>query len=241
MNPRRDQGSGNLIDTPVGKAVKKTIAENALALSQAPGAERRAGVGRSVVADGLGKIWNAPNTVMGLGDGLAGHLAGEFNRLRPGDQPDPRVQLAHNAVEFIDKPLGGVSAITLGNTTTYRDDPYDPRDKRWYPNGEDPRTVENGHSCMEHTEKHTVQGQQLGPAYLPSNLLGGLNALIGGQDCHGPRNWNETGPQGRPSQPWPRRKPYWRGPRPLPALPSLRRRGMALRSVPSHGVVAEPL
>ena len=207
-----DGALGGLIDTPLGRAVQKVIADNALVLSRAPAAAGKSGFG-SALADGVGKVWNAPNTGLGLAYGLAGHLAGQLNRLRPGDQPDPRIQLGHNAVEFVDNPLGGVGAITLGNSTTYSGDPYDPKDKAWYHDGRDPRIAEHGHSYMDHEEQHTIQGQQLGPFYLPSNLAGGIMGLLfdrdetGGRDWHGPHNWNETGPQGRVSRPWPKRKP----------------------------------
>jgi hypothetical protein len=180
------------------------------ALEKAPKLSDRPGGGRpfGTVGDVAGKLWNLPNTLVGLGYGLGGYAAGQLNRLRPGDQPDPRIQLGHNAVEFINNPFGGAGAITLGNTTTYSGDPYDPNDKGWYPNGEDPRTVENGHSPQEHEEQHTYQGQQLGPIYLPSNVAGLLLSILRGEKVdgqvtgHGPSNWNERGPQANPPTPW---------------------------------------
>ncbi|MFN3584318.1 hypothetical protein [Phenylobacterium sp.] len=146
-----------------------------------------------MAANYVGKGWNAPNTLFGLAYGGAGHVAGELNRLRSGDQPNPRIRLGHNAVEFINNPGGGVSAVTLGNATVHHDDPYAKRDPAY----------------MAHEEAHTRQGELLGPFYLPSNILGGLSALAldrdsrGRPDWHGPHNWNERGPQGTPPRPWP--------------------------------------
>ena len=77
-----------------------------------------------MLGDLAGKVWNLPNTAIGLGYGLTGYAAGQLNRLRPGDQPnDPRIQFGNNAVEFVNNPLGGGRAVTLGNSITYRDDP----------------------------------------------------------------------------------------------------------------------
>jgi hypothetical protein len=192
--------SGNgVADSPSGRAVRRMLVDNGFALAKAP----------KIGTDIAGKVWNLPNTAIGMGYGLAGYAAGQVNRLRPGDQPDPRIQFGHSAVEFIDNPAGGVGAITLGNTTTYAHDPYDPTDRDWYPGGEDPKTVENGHSWMEHEQSHTRQGEQLGPAYLLSNLFGGLNSLVRDRDpetgrpiWHGEHNWNERGPARPQPVPW---------------------------------------
>ncbi|MGA0604711.1 hypothetical protein ACO2Q0_01815 [Phenylobacterium sp. VNQ135] len=140
--------------------------------------------------DIAGKVWSSPNTALGLAYGLAGYAAGQANRLRPGDQPDPRIQVGNNAVQFVNNPLGGVGAITLGNTITYKDDPYSPYDAPY----------------LGHERSHTLQGQQLGPFYLPSNLLGGLNGLLRDRDWHGAHNWNEQGPRSTPPTPWGPRK-----------------------------------
>jgi hypothetical protein len=153
--------------------------------------------------DVAGKVWNAPNTALGLAYGLAGYGVGQLNRLRPGDQPnDPRIQFGHNAVEFVNNPLTR-GAITLGNTISYEGDPYDPEDAGW---AEYKRRY--GQDVRDHEEKHTYQGQQLGPAYLPSNILGGAAGLVFDRNWHGDHNWNERGPQMNPPQPWPpRRRP----------------------------------
>lgn len=193
---KESRGRSGLANGPIGRAVQHRLAENSKVLAKT----RLAG-------DVLGKVWNAPNTAIGLGYGLAGYAAGQLNRLRPGDQPDPRIRVGNNAVEFVNNPFGGAGAITLGNTITYDGDPYDPNDEGW--NGY--RRV-TGQDVRDHERQHTYQGQQLGPLYLPSNLLGGLRALAHDRyvdpegksrpDWHGARNWNERGPQSNPPRPW---------------------------------------
>jgi len=185
----------DLADSPIGRAVQRRLLDNAVALAKAPKA----------AADIAGKVWNAPNTALGLGYGLAGYAAGQLNRLRPGDQPDPRIQFGHNAVEFVNNPAGGVGAISLGNTTTYSGDPYDPNYRPWADYKKDA-----GQSIQDHEKQHTYQGQQLGPLYLPSNVAGlALSALRGERGeidgsitGHGISNWNERGPQMNPPRPW---------------------------------------
>jgi hypothetical protein len=136
----------------------------------------------------LAKLWSAPNTALGLVYGLLGHLIG---LARTGSrQPGPRIQLGHNAVEFLNNPGGGVGAIALGNVIVYCDDPY----------------ARGAEAYMAHEEAHTRQSEALGPFYLPSNLLGALAALVRDGHWHGPSNWNETGPQMTPPRPWPPRR-----------------------------------
>lgn len=152
-------------------------------------------------ADIAGKAWSAPNTLVGLLYGGAGHVAG----LATGAHPRPYVALGANAVQFRNNPLGGAGAITLGNTTTYDGDPADLKGGwAWY-------HATHAEPVWEHERQHTIQAQQLGPLYLPSNLLGGGLALLrdrdlkGERDWHGPTNWNERGPQQTPPRPWPGR------------------------------------
>lgn len=142
----------------------------------------------------VGKLWNAPNTAIGLGYGLIGHGVGKVMGM------DPRIGLGRNAVQFTNNPFGGVSAITLGNATVWNGDPNDPTDTRWHENGRP--IVENGHSFPDHEEQHTRQGEQLGPFYLPSNIAGGLYAMVRDKEWHGNSNWNEAGPMSPESRPW---------------------------------------
>jgi hypothetical protein len=126
-----------------------------------------------------------------------------LNRLRPGDQPDPRIRRGRNSIDFTNNPFGGVGAITLGNTTTYSGDPYDPRDQAWADYYRRTKQDIRGHELQ-----HTIQGEQLGPAYLLSHLISGLLGLAvdrderGAPDWHGRHNWNERGPGQIPPRPW---------------------------------------
>jgi hypothetical protein len=182
-----------------GSSPLLTIDEQA-ALAKAP---KRAGW-----RDVAGKIWNAPNTAIGSVYGGLGMAVGEVAHIL-GGAPQPKVFWRDNAVQFTNNPLGGVGAITLGNTTTWKGDPYDPADEVWHDNGVpmlEPPGDPNGHTYPVHETQHTYQGEQLGPLYLPSNLLGGLNSALRGEGWHGPHNWNEVGPQARVSTPWPAKR-----------------------------------
>lgn len=157
--------------------------------------------------DIAGKIWNAPNTAIGLAYGGLGDVVGEAGHALGVWEQKPAIRWRDNAVQFVHNPFGGVGAITIGNTTTYNGDPYDPHDSTWYPKnlfpgGVDIDAIENGHSIGHHEQAHTWQGEQLGPLYLPSNVLGGLNALMHGEDWHGAHNWNEVGPKANPPRRW---------------------------------------
>lgn len=168
--------------------------------------ERYRKAGSEEAGNPLGKWRNAPNTALGLAYGLMGHVAGKAMGR------DSRIGIGGNAVQFIDNPFGGVSVVTLGNTTIWNGDPYsrrgspDPRARSWHDAKGNPK-LENGHTQMEHEKQHTLQGEMLGALYLPSNLLGGLNSLRKGEGWHGDGNWNETGPQDNPSRPWKARRP----------------------------------
>lgn len=145
------------------------------------------------VADLCGKAWNLPNTVLGLVYGGCGHVVG----LMIGS--GPYVAVEANAIQFRNNPFGGVGAITLGNTTTYAGDPCDPCGA-WA--GYHSRC---GTPVTEHERQHTLQGQQLGFLYIPSNLAGGLLAVVRDGHWHGPSNWNERGPMQPVPRPWARR------------------------------------
>ena len=138
-----------------------------------------------------GKIWNAPNSLIGLGYGALGYLTGWPSHWL-GWQKEPGITTGKNAVQFTNNPAGGVGAITLGNVEVINGNPTDQLKK------EDPTTIE------QHEEPHTFQAEQLGPLYLPSNILGGLAGLLIDGDWHGRHNWNEVGPQRHPPVPWPK-------------------------------------
>jgi hypothetical protein len=140
--------------------------------------------------DIAGKIWNAPNTILGVGYGGLGYLAGWPSKWLGLQKDAPGITTGNNAIQFTDNPMGGPSAITLGNTQAF---------------GYKPTTMGgDGNRMGPHEEQHTYQGQQLGPLYLPSNILGGVAGLLIDGSWHGPHNWNELGPQQHPPVPWPK-------------------------------------
>jgi hypothetical protein len=140
--------------------------------------------------DLAGKIWNAPNTILGLGYGGLGYIAGWPSKWLGLQKEAPGITTGNNAVQFTNNPFGGAGAITIGNTETFT-----------------PNTDKHADVRQElgpHEEQHTYQGQQLGPLYLPSNILGGMAGLLIDGDWHGQHNWNEAGPMQIPPRPWPK-------------------------------------
>lgn len=101
------------------------------------------------LVDLIGKLWNLPNTLVGL---LVGGLGQAFGG---------RVGVGHGAVEFRDNPLMNAfspcGAITLGNVIVYGSRAY---------------------RLAAHERVHVLQGQWLGPAYLPLNVLGMSLSLL---------------------------------------------------------------
>jgi len=146
---------------------------------------------RNIELGMAGKVRNARNTAAGLAYGLMGYSLG----VAAGTHP--KIRTGHNGIEFINNPHGGRSAIMLGNTITYAGDPYDPKAP----------DAEYWRKTAEHERQHTLQGEQLGSFYLPSNIAGGLAALVRDHSWHGKTNWNEVGPQMNPSRPWAWPKP----------------------------------
>lgn len=167
------------------------------------GAKQRDGKIAGVsVHDVVEQLFNAPNTAAGYAYGTLGQTVGSIAHAFNPKAPAPRIVKRDGRTEFLNNPFAAAGAITLGEVTTYGDDPYsaDGR-KNWW-------RIEQreGHPVWEHERQHVLQGRRLGPAYLPSNALGGAMALMFDGDWHGPRNWNERGPQMNPAKPWPRSK-----------------------------------
>lgn len=148
----------------------------------------KTGADRGSVA---GKIWNLPNSAIGAAYGGLGYLAGWPSKWLGLQENAPGVTIGNNSVQFTDNPFGGVGAITLGNVEVFNGKPSDPADRRVPPT-----------PIGQHEEQHTYQGEQLGPLYLPSNILGGLAGVLIDGELHGPHNWNESGPGQRPPVPW---------------------------------------
>jgi RHS repeat-associated protein len=133
---------------------------------------------RNQLTDAMGKIGNIPNTIIGLAWGGLGMMLGAD------------VSLDNNAIQFTNHPFT-TTAVTLGNTISYSSE--------YAPGKVDPIS---GYTVADHERQHTYQGQQIGPLYLPSNLIGGSLAVAINQSWHGPLNWNERGPQATPPRPW---------------------------------------
>ncbi|HWM61460.1 MAG TPA: hypothetical protein VNN98_04875, partial [Rhizomicrobium sp.] len=112
-----------------------------------------------------------------------------------GLQKEPGITTGNNAIQFTNNPFGGVGAITIGNTETFAPD-------RNANNA--PGTPDTRQEMGPHEEQHTYQGQQLGPFYLPSNILGGAAGLLIDGEWRGKHNWNEVGPYQTPPRPWPK-------------------------------------
>lgn len=139
--------------------------------------------------DVIGKVWNLPNTLLGLVYGFAGHLAGLLART------GPHITLGNNAIQFHNNALMR-SAMTLGNVIIYG--PSCPPQRRNCRFRDSPST----HTVGREEYRHTLQGQILGPAYLPLHLVAGLLSLLRsphrdlGQpvDAWHRNNFMETGP-----------------------------------------------
>ena len=202
MIAKRDQGrgsSGNLIDTPLGQEVRRTVARNALTLSQAPAAAGLGAKPREAVRRGVGALWNAPNDAIGQTYGYVGDAVGKVGHaFAPGHVKEPEVRHGRGQIEFVNNPFATGGAVTIGSNILYEDDPYSSDGRKHWKETE---RIE-GHPVWEHERQHILQARQLGPFYLPSNLAGGINAKIHGEDWHGTHNWNERGPQMNPARPW---------------------------------------
>jgi hypothetical protein len=137
----------------------------------APGAPNLGAIGGLVggVADVIGKIWNIPNDIIGLGVALAS-----------GAQFDG---FGNNGIQFTGANLSSnVEAITFGNVQVYNNG-YAPGD--YLPSG---YTAGVSTYIGYHEQGHTYQYQILGPLFLP---LYGLGALVPGGNAfeHGADNW----------------------------------------------------
>lgn len=130
----------------------------------------------------LGKLWNLPNTLIGLLFGGLGVVLslGKLN-----------VTFGNNAIQFHDHPLCGLGAITLGNVICYGSGLPETAAR---PEG-------GSGNVGDHERQHTFQGEWLGPLYLPSHVLSLIAGSMTGNH-HGHANWNERGPQNDIPSPW---------------------------------------
>jgi len=139
--------------------------------------------------DLLGKVWNLPNTLLGLAYGLIGHLVS----LAMGTRPS--VSIGHNAIQFHNCALM-LSAMTLGNVIIYgRSCPPEMRNCAFCDSPPE-------HTVGREEFRHTQQGQILGPLYIPMHLVAGLISLVRNPhrglaqpvDAWHRNNFLETGP-----------------------------------------------
>ncbi len=143
----------------------------------------------SGVKDVVGKVWNLPNTAVGLVFGGVGHVVGLIMGT------NPSIDFGNNAIQFHNNPLIP-SAITLGNVIVYgpRTSPND-RNVHF-------QNTPLGHTVGQEEYRHTMQGQILGPLYLPIHIIGGVSSmfrspnagLLHPVDPWHSNNFMETGP-----------------------------------------------
>ncbi|MCS4233320.1 hypothetical protein ACTUVK_000424 [Stenotrophomonas rhizophila] len=117
------------------------------------------------ILQGLGALWTAPNTLIGLVAGLAGMLAGARASWNQRDL----------AVVFREWPWGPGGAITLGNVILHTGPVLDVPCRTYaHQAGECTEPVIGLH---DHERAHVYQYLVLGPLYLPVYLLcGGVSA-----------------------------------------------------------------
>lgn len=180
--------------------------QSAAAPAASGGANHGGGFWRGV-GDVLGKIWNLPNTIIGAAWGLAGMAVGAVGSLAWGALHVASlgtlggfrwfgggISFGNNAIQFTNSPLhfSGV-ATTVGNATIY---------------GGGQATPAN---YGAHEAAHTIQGQWLGPAYLPAHILtraagaiaSPFNSSTFGSAISGDiNNPLEAGPYSKPPRPW---------------------------------------
>ena len=117
------------------------------------------------VLQGLGALWTAPNTLIGLIGGLAGMVAGAR----------PSWNRRDLAIVFRDWPWGPGGAITLGNVILHTGPVLDVPCRTYaHQAGYATEPVIGLH---DHERAHVYQYLVLGPLYLPVYLLcGGVSA-----------------------------------------------------------------
>jgi hypothetical protein len=147
--------------------------------SQQPGSTLE----RGFLSHAVGKIWNLPNTIIGLAYGGLGYV---FS--------DRDVRFENNSITFRGMPLMP-SAMTLGNVIVYGNrDPLD----------HNVEFVDSpiGHNVAREEYFHTIQGEVLGPLYFPAHVIGGVISifsdphpgLVNDVDAWHRNNPFETGP-----------------------------------------------
>ena len=143
-----------------------------------------------------GKLWNLPNTLVGLALGFAGHAFAVLLHAAGLVSAKPSICLGNNAIQFLNSPCTP-TAVALGNVILYNRAPqYQP----------DARRGDHTLGCEE--MQHTRQGEVLGPLYLPAHIVLGVMAMVRHRDLsidgwHRSPNFLEAGPHRRTPSPWP--------------------------------------
>ena len=155
------EGRGKITGRGTGHKRRSSASKGTLgALGAGSGgrrAEERNEVSERRAGSVPGKAWNLVNTALGVAFGLAGMPFG-------GGAPRPR----DNALVFLEHPLMRwlpAAAVTLGNVVLYAPG-YAP---------ESPRPEGGSGTLADHEHQHTIQGEHLGPLYLP---LVGLPSVL---------------------------------------------------------------
>ena len=89
------------------------------------------------MVDLAGKLWTAPNTIMGIAAGGVGYLAGWAGYGLGMLGVQPAITFGNNAIQFENYPWG-VGALTLGNTIIYGGGTAPTDSGHWYG---DPRSL----------------------------------------------------------------------------------------------------
>ena len=170
----------------------------------------------------LGKLWNLPNTAVGLAIGGTGMLVGgiasgvsaatrilSFGYFGAFQWYGGSISAAGNAIVFENNPLmkiGGGGGITFGNVVNLSGAQDDPA-ATW-----DTARTRKTIDIIKHEIQHTFQGEVLGPLYIPANVVG-MSASVatapfgyyGAADdwFHNRFNFMEYGPQKAVPTPWP--------------------------------------
>jgi RHS repeat-associated protein len=123
------------------------------------------------IAKGIGYLWNAPNTALGLVFGGIGHAVGEMGYALGLRATSPSIGIGNNAIQFLDNPFTP-SGITIGNVTVYGPGVS--------PNGGNVHfsNTPAGFTVGMEEGLHTIQGMILGPLYLPLHVVGGVTSIF---------------------------------------------------------------
>jgi len=135
-------------------------------------------------SDLIGKIWNFPNTLIGLAFGASGFVA-EALAYPFSKKWDFGISFDNNAIQVTGHNLM-MTAITFGNVISYASK-----------FGPEVMMAAEGHTVGQHEVMHTYQGQQTGLLYLPGVLITyAFDYLMNPKYlAHGPYSLFERGPQ----------------------------------------------